>query len=238
MWAGLAARNVTRARRVGSAIGEARRAGVGFVLAGLLLVGSSSAFTGILAGGTSSSLTLAPRFAAEHLQAIGAFDARPGGLGVLHLGPLAIAGVAVVLAWRDRLVLALAAGAGMLVLAWLALEYPAAPWDINRLAGHGRNLALLALVLALSARLASLPLVRWRYAVAALLVGLITWPTAVAPARSLGLAVARGVQLANAATWVHEVLIEQGVEAVTPAAIPNANHLRPNRGLHPEPHPG
>ena len=63
--------------------------------------------------------------------------------------------------------------------------------------GHARNLALLALVLALSTRLAGLR-PRWRYAVSALLVGLIIWPTSVGPVRHLGLAVGQGIEVANA----------------------------------------
>ena len=208
--AGLAVRNVIRARRVGLAMAEARRVAASFVLAGLLLIASGSAFTGILDGTPSSALAFMPSLATSDLEVFGWFESQPGGLGLLGLGPLAVAGVAVVLARRDRLVLALSAGAGLLVLAWLALTYPPAPWDINRFAGHGRNLALMALVLALSVRLAGLPSVRWRYAVAALLLGLITWPTVVAPVRTLGLAVGREVQLANA-RWVQETLIDHGV---------------------------
>ena len=133
----------------------------------------------------------------------------PGGVGLLGAGPLAVAGVAVVLARRDRLVVALAAGAGLLVVAWLALAYPPAPWDVNRFAGHARNLALVALLLAMTARLADLQPTHRRCA-AALVAILLTWPTLVAPVRSLGLAVGHGVQLANA-RWVQEELIDRGV---------------------------
>ena len=89
--------------------------------------------------------------------------------------PIVIAGIAALLAWRDRLVLALALGTGALLLAALALRYEPAPWDLGRLVGHARNFALLALVLALSARLADLRPPRWRYAAGALLAVLVIW---------------------------------------------------------------
>ena len=49
------------------------------------------------------------------LRPLTSFDPRPGGVAVLGLGPLVIAGVAVLLAWRDRLVLGLALGTGALL---------------------------------------------------------------------------------------------------------------------------
>ena len=81
------------------------------------------------------------------------FDPWPGGIGLLGLGPVVVAGVAAVLAWRDRLVLVLVTGVAALVLARLVLRYEPFPGDIVRLDGHARNLALLALLLALGARL-------------------------------------------------------------------------------------
>ena len=72
--------------------------------------------------------------------------------------------------------------------------------DLVRIEGHARNFALLALLLALSVRLASVPAARWRYAAGALLVGLVIWPTVVAPVRNLGLAIGQGVEVANA-SW-------------------------------------
>ena len=209
VWAGLAAWHVMRSRRAGSAAGEALRSGAGLVLAGLLLLVGGSAFTGILDGAPPSGFGLARGLDPVHWGALGTFAARPGGVGLLGAGPLAVAGVAVVLARRDRLVVALAAGAALLVLAWLALAYPPAPWDVNRFAGHARNLALVALLLAMTARLADLQATHRRCA-AALVAILLTWPTLVAPVRSLGLAVGHGVQLANA-RWVQEELIDRGV---------------------------
>ena len=128
---------------------------------------------------------------------LGVFEALPGGVGLLALGPVAVGALAAVLAWRDRLVLALAVGVVLLVLAWLVLRYQPQPDDFNRLTGHARNFALVALLLALSGRLAGLR-PRWRYAVGALLVGLVIWPTSVRPARNLGVALGQGIEVANA----------------------------------------
>ena len=49
---------------------------------------------------------------------------------------------------------------------------------------------------------------RWHYALAALLAGLIVWPTVAAPLRGLGQAVGNGVQLANAG-WVERESLDQ-----------------------------
>ena len=209
VWAGLAVWHVLRARRSGSMRGEALRAGAGLALAGLLILAGGGAYTGILDGAPPSGFEVAHSLQSEHRQALGTFDAGLGGVGLLGFGPLAVAGIAVALARRDRLVLALAAGAGLLALAWLALTYPPAPWDINRLAGHARNLALVALLLGMTSRLTNLRSTR-RRAAAALVVILVTWPTVVAPVRSLGLAIGHGIQLANA-RWVQLELIDQGV---------------------------
>ena len=208
-WGGLAVMHFLRARRTEPPAPAALRLGAGPILGGLLLLGGGGAFTGLLDGSPQAGLTLAQGLEPVHWQALGSFDARPGGLGLLGLGPVALSGVAVALARRDRLVVTLAACAGLLVLLWLALTYPPAPWDTNRIAGHARNLSLVALALAMSSRLSSLPTGRWRYAAGALLVALITWPTVVTPARSLGLAIGNGLQLANA-RWVQQELIDLG----------------------------
>ena len=208
VWAGLAVRHYLRTRTAGSAVASALRFGMGPALAVLLLVGAGGAYTGILSGEGGTGLTLTEGPNSTHWQVLGLFDMRPGGLGLLSVGPLVAAAAAVALARRDRLVVALAAGASLLAIAWLVLDYPPMRWDINRLVGHARNLALVALVLALATRLANLRATRQRYA-SALVAILITWPTVVAPARSLGLAIGNGVQLANGAA-VHDELPRWG----------------------------
>ena len=200
LWAALEGLRLAQARRTGADIlAPALRSGAGLALAVLLLLFGGGALSGVVAGGGGAAgLDLTASLDSGHWSVLGSIDVRSGGLGLLELGPVAVAGIAIALRWRDRLVLALAAGAGLLALAWLTLDYPPRPQDLGRIAGHARNLALLALLLALSVRLAGLPSRRWRYAAGALLLGLAVWPTAVAPARSLAGAVGQGVQLANA----------------------------------------
>ena len=146
LWAVLAAVHVARERCARAAL----RWGAGLALAVALMLFGGGAFTAIVDGGLSTGLRLAWNLHQTHWQALGSFNAHAGGVGVLGLGPLVATGLAVLLARRDRLVLTLAAGAALLVLAWVALSYPPAPWVLSRLAGHARNLALLALLLALA----------------------------------------------------------------------------------------
>ena len=214
LWAGLDALRLARARGAGAAT-LALRSGAGLAVAGLLLLFGGGAISGTLGGGAGSSgLTWARSLDASHWQVLGAFDARRSGVGLLSLGPLAVVGAATALARRDRLALTLAAGATLLVLAWLALDYPSRPQDLDRLAGHSRNLALVALLLALSARLAGWRSRPWRYAAGALFAGLIVWPTIAAPARGLGIALGQGVHLANAG-WARPASTEQGAPALS-----------------------
>ena len=103
------------------------------------------------------------------------------------------------LARRDRLVVALAAGTGVLLLLTLLMNYEPNSSTIGRFHGHARNFALFALVLALGIRLAGLRAARWRYTAGAVVVALVTWPTAADVVRNAGQAVGRnGIELANA----------------------------------------
>ncbi len=199
LWAGLEALRLVRARRLSTATLEAGcQSAAGPAVAGLLLLFGGGALSGILDGGGNSGLAWSSSLDAGHWQVLGDLGQRAGGVGLLSVGPLGVATAAMMLTRRDRLVLVLAAGAGLLALAWLAFDYPPRPQDLGRLAGHARNLALMALLLALNTRLCWLPSRRWRYAAGALLVGLVVWPTVVAPARSLAASMGQGVQLANA----------------------------------------
>ena len=212
LWAGLDTLRLVRARwlGVGDAAALALRSGSGLSLAVVLLLFGGGVLSGILSGGTGSSgLVWTRSLNVRHWEVLGGFDARAGGVGLLSVGPLAAAGAAAALAWRDRLVLTLAAGAGMLALTWVALDYPPLPQDLERLAGHARNLALVALLLAVSVRLASRRSRRWRYVAGALLAGLVIWPTVAAPLHSLGGALGHGVQLANSG-WVQASVAAQG----------------------------
>ena len=201
LWAGLEAVDLGRAWRSGTLT---RRhflwPGAGLVLAVVVLLVSGGRFTGILDGSVSSGLVWRWDGSPGDWRVLGVIETRPGGVGLLALGPVAVAGLAALLARRDRLVLALAVGAGLLALAWVALRYEPFPLDHHRLAGHARNLALVALLLALSVRLAGLR-PRWRYAVGLLLVGLLIWPTSARQVRHLGMALGQGIEVTNAG-WV------------------------------------
>ena len=212
------------------------RLGTGLGLAVVVILLSGGAFTRILDGPPLSGFELALDLNPRHWAALGAFDAHPGGIGALHLGPIVVAGLAVLLARRDRLVVALAAGAALLLAAWLLLSYPPAPWVLSRLAGHARNLALLALLLALVIRLSSLESARWRTAAGLLLIALVVWPTVVAPVRSLAAAVGSGVQLNNAGWVRQEARHQSSEEAMRRFRLPAmsdqlASHIRDHTPL-------
>ena len=181
LWAGLEAMHLGQTWRArGLPRRDVVRLGAGLALAVVLLLGGGGRFTGLFDGSASSGLVFWWDGNPSDWRLLGVFEARPGGVGLLAVGPVVVAGIAALLAWRDRLVLALAVGAGMLALAWLVLRYEPNPVDVNRLAGHARNLALVALLLALCARLPGLR-PRWRYATGGLLVGLVIWPTSIGP---------------------------------------------------------
>ncbi len=173
------------------------RGAAGPALAALLLTVGGGVLTRVLTGGGESGLALGWIDDPGSQRPLAFLDLRSGGVGLLGLGPLVVVAAAVLLARRDRLVLALGAGGGLFLLASLTLNYEFAQHDVTRLVGHARNFALLALLVALSSRLHALQ-PRWRYAAAALVIALITWPTVAEPARNLGLAIGHGVDFANA----------------------------------------
>lgn len=172
------------------------RAASGPVLAALLLAGAGGAITGALTSSNPSGLSLGWIADAGSRRPLGDVSTWRGGVGVLAVGTVPVVAGATLLAWRERLVVALAAASVLLLLAALTLQYEYS-LDLVRLDGHARNFALLALLVALAVRLAALP-TRWRYAASALIAALVTWPTMVAPLHNLGLALTRGPQLANA----------------------------------------
>ena len=120
----------------------------------------------------------------------------PGGIGFLGLGVVPVSAAALLLAARQRLVLALVAGSGVFMFAALRLQYQVFQFDVTRMDGHARNFALLALLVALGSRLAAIS-PRWRFAAGTLVLVLITWPTIAAPVRTLGLASLGGIELTN-----------------------------------------
>ena len=172
------------------------RAAVGPALTVVLLTASGGVVTGLLTGSSHAGFALAWHENPASRRPLGELAETAGGLGVLGLGPLAVATAAVLLAWRNPLILLLAIGSGAFLLAALALRYEPSPADVSRLDGHARNFALLALLIALGLRLGTLR-TRYRYLAVAGLLALVTWPTAAAPARSLSLGLDRGLQLSN-----------------------------------------
>ena len=198
LWTVLEAATLVQCRRAGFGLRALSWSVVGPALAVLLLAVGGGTLTSALTDSVSTGLSVRWTAYPGVYRPLGSFDELPGGIALLRGGPVVIAGVAALLGRRDRLVLAFAVGACALTLASVALGYDPAALDLGRFAGHARNFALLALVLALGARLSALPSMRWRYAVSALLVLLVTWPTVVGPVRNLGLAITQGVAVANA----------------------------------------
>ena len=235
LWAGLEAAELGRAWRARTlAWRHVLRPGAGLALAVVVLLVSGGRFTGILDGSASSGMIWWWDGGPGDWRVLGVFETLPGGLGLVALGPVAVAALAAGLARRDRLVLALALGAVLLVAAWLVLRYQPNPEDTNRLAGHARNLALVALLLALSARLAALR-PRWRYAVGALLVGLVIWPTSARQVGNLGMAVGQGAEIANAA-WVRSTMPERtswgrGRTVLPEVSAPIAAYIRDHTAM-------
>ena len=200
LWTVLEAATLVQCRRAGFGLRALAWSVVGPVLAVLLLAVGGGTLTSALTDSVSTGLSFGWSDAPGHWRPLGSFDSLPGGVALLRGGPVIIAGVAVLLARRDRLVLALAAGSCTLVLAAVALNYGPSPVTLHRFVGHARNFALLALLLAISARLTdlrSLPL-RWRYAAGGLLVVLVIWPTVALSVRTLGMAIGQGFEVANA----------------------------------------
>ena len=197
LWTGLEAIHLIQSRGSRSLQrSDVIRSASGLVLAAILLL--AGGFSSLVLGDSvSSGMSLGTSEFFGGWRLLGTLDRLPGGVGILGLGPLAVAGAAVLLARRDRLVLALAAGTVTLLLVTLLFTYEPQIRDLVRLEGHARNFALFALLIALSVRLARLH-TRWRYAAGAALVALVTWPTVVMPARNLGLAIGNGIELANA----------------------------------------
>ena len=199
LWVVVEAGRTLHARPAWSAYLKALpRAGAGPVLAALLLVSGGGVLTGVItASAGAGELSMAWLKDPRDRGAVSSVTALAGGLGLLSLGSLVVAGAAALLAGRKRLFWLLAAGSVVFLFAALMLRYAAAPHDIGRFDGHARNFALLALMLALSVRLRALR-PRWRYAAALVIAGLMTWPTVATPTRQLGLAIGHGVQVANA----------------------------------------
>ena len=194
--------NVTQA--TSSRIIHLVRASWGPALAALVLAVGGSTLTALFTESAGSGeISLAWPADPRSRAAVSSFTNATGGLGILGLGSLVVIVLAALMAWRSRLVLLLAGGTVTFLVAAIVLRYDAAPHDLGRFDGHARNFALMALMLALSQRLAYLR-PRWRYAAAILFAGLVTWPTIATPARKTALAVGHEVQISNAQPGTRE----------------------------------
>ena len=180
------------------------RAAAGPALGAVLLAVGGGVITAVLFGEDASALSLGWVEDTSARQPLATFTTLSGGLGLLGLGPLVLAGCAALLAGRDRFSLAMVAATGVFVVAGLTLQYETGQEDVTRLDGHARNFALLAAMLAVSPRIWALR-PRWRWAAGAVIVGLVTWPTVVSPLRAIGPGLSQGVLLANAGLEAREV---------------------------------
>ena len=132
---------------------KGRTTGVSWSSSALLLLAvGGGVLTSTLTGVQGKELSLGWHADAWSRRPFGVLDVHPGGVGTLGLGVVPVAVLAVLLAWRSQLVLALAAGSAVLFLAALVLQYEPAG-EVTRLDGHARNFALLALLVGLSIRL-------------------------------------------------------------------------------------
>ncbi len=166
-------------------------------LATVLLVVGGGVITSILTGTSHSGVSLAWIPDPGSRRPIADLEIQPGGVGVLAVGTVPVAATTIALGWRYRLVFVLAIASFLLLLAAFTLRYEFSSIEVARLDGHARNFALAALLVGLGARLPDLS-PRWRYAVGALIVATLTWPTAIGPAQNIRVAVSQGPKLSNA----------------------------------------
>ena len=198
LWVLLAAFNLVRARQAGSISSETvLRSAWGPALSLGLLAAGGGVLTGFLTGAPRSDFTLGWRNDPTNHLLFGSIAPLSGGVGVLGVGVIPVAVGALLLDFRRRLVLLLAIGTSVFVLAALTVQHSAHPGDAVRLDGHARNLALLALVVALGARLGGIGS-RWRIAAVGCLGALVIWPTIAEPVRRIPLSLGHGIEIANA----------------------------------------
>lgn len=216
------------------------RAVVGPALTVILLAAGGGLITGILTGTPRSALAFGWRQSPSAHELLATFSDLPGNVGLLSLGAVPVVLVALLVGWKYRLVAAFALGCGAFALVAVTLQHPAHPPDVVRLDGHARNFALLALLVALSARLSALA-PRWQYAAAGALVAVLIWPTSVTPVRNIVNALPHGVWLRNAVVdeshspWWGRYILSPSMSARISAFIRNQTPLDA-RVLSPHPH--
>ena len=169
---------------------------IGPLAAGLLLAAGGGVLTAVVTGAPRPETAFSWVDNPWHRQAWGRIEPVGGGFVLIGIGALSLALVAILLAWRDRLVQSLAVSTLPLMAAAVFLDYRVSPLDVSRFDGHARNFALMALLIALATRLPDLR-PRWRYGVSALIVAFAVWPTVARPVHTVGLGASRGVHLTN-----------------------------------------
>ena len=174
------------------------RLAAGPALAALLLLAGGGVITGIVDGsfGAAGRLAIGWIDDAGSRRPLGHLDVLSGGIGLLGIGPVVAAIAAGLLARRNRLVLLLAVGSGVFLLASLTLQYEPSR-DVTRLDGHARNFALIALLVALGVRLSALR-PRWRWICGFGLLAFVVWPTVATPVHSVGVGLNYGPRFDNA----------------------------------------
>ena len=171
----------------------------GPALAAVLLATGGGVLTGFLIDAPRSSLSLGIRSHPDNHLLLGDLQPTAGPVSLLALGIVPVTTLAIALGFRIPLVVALAGSAVAFTIGALCFQHDAYPIDIFRLDGHARNFALLALLLAISARLSRLRST-WRYTVASCLSLLVTLPTIVTPLMNIAYSHSRGVDFANSQT--------------------------------------
>jgi hypothetical protein len=161
-----------------------------------ILAAGGGFVTSFLTGTSHATFTLQLIDDPGSRRPLGTLTHLAGGVGILGIGPLVIATLAISLHWRSSLVRMLATASSLFLLAALILRYEPFPADISRMDGNARNFALLALLPATAFRLSKLQM-RNRHIAALGLIAFVTWPTVATPARALGHALDRGPQFSN-----------------------------------------
>lgn len=198
LWVLLAAFSLSQARQTQSISTEVvLRSVLAPALSTGLLAAGDGVLTSFITGAPRSDISLGLREDPTNHLLFGSFRQLPGGVGMLGIGVIPVAVSALLLAFRQRLVLLLVIGTSVFVLAALTVQHSAHPGDAVRLDGHARNLGLLALIVALAIRLSTLSF-RWRMAAAGCLGALVIWPTVAEPVKRFPLSIGHGIELANA----------------------------------------
>ena len=152
---------------------------------------------GFLTGAPRSAVSVGWQDDPTNHLLFGSFGRLESGVGVLGIGVVPIAAAALLMAFRQRLVLLLVIGASVFVLAALTVQHSAHPGDAVRFDGHARNLGLLALLVALVVRLRALRF-GWRMAAVSCLGVMVIWPTVALPVHRIPLSLSQGIEVANA----------------------------------------